>query len=130
MFKILKNAKEFADNKDKYQEFRKNQLEFFEFIDNRADFDEYLKFKDAFAKYRSVVGDGTTPFFMMYAADIDLAGNITFNYDFNPDFIQLLKQQGMHGIEDIEILEEYLHVIYSQNYFAEMFAKAAKQEDE
>lgn len=128
MFKYIKQINEYSDNRDRYTKFKTQELDFIEFQENKEFYNEYKKVKEGFDQYKKVIGDGTTPFFMMYASDIDQEGNITFNYDFNPDFIILLRQQGMQGINDLEVLESYLHLIFSQTYFTSMLTKE-KEED-
>lgn len=129
MFKLFKAAQEYSDNKPRFIEFKKNELEFIDFQNNYDDFQTFLQYKDAFDKYKEVIGEGNKPFFLMYASDVDRDGNITFNYDFNPDFIVLLQQQGIQGIHEIEVIEAYLHLIFSQQYFSTMLSKKEEEKD-
>jgi hypothetical protein len=158
MFKILKELKEFKSKRQNFNRFLDKELSLEDFTENESEFkkfktvrdelDRYLadsdsfkeyeekkeKFKqfieweEPFDSYKNAVGVANRPFFLMYASDIDQEGNVTFSYDFSPEFIQLLKQQGIQGIEDLEVVEAYLHYIFSQNYFSEMLRKEAKKQ--
>jgi hypothetical protein len=158
MFKIFKEIKEYKSKKQSFDRFRDKELQLEEFIDNETDFkkfktvrdevdgylvnresfkdfetkrekfDQFVKVEEQFESYKNAVGDNNRPFFLMYASDIDNEGNVTFSYDFSPEFIQLLKMQGIQGIEDLEIVEAYLHYIFSQNYFSEMLRKEAQKQ--
>lgn len=112
-----------------FHNFLASQVEYGKFLENQSEFDNYLELQDDFVKYANAIGDGTRPFFLMYASEIDREGNISLNYDFDQKFVDLLRQQGINGIGDLDVVEAYLHYIFSQNYFTEMLIKTAKDED-
>jgi hypothetical protein len=158
MFKIFKDLKEYKAKKTAFDRFRSKELHLDEFIDNETDFKKYktvrdeidgyiekkesfkvyestqekfekfLTMEEQFDSYKRAVGDTNRPFFLMYASDIDEEGNVSFSYDFSPEFVQLLKIQGIPGIEDLEVVEAYLHYIFSQNYFSEMLHKESQKQ--
>jgi hypothetical protein len=153
MFKFLKELKEYKTNKvdyerflskqsalleyelekGQYETFKQEQLEFekyksiqdrvAQYMEKNEAFDDFLTYGESFRSYKAAVGDTNQPFFLMYASDIDAEGNVAFSYDFSPEFAELLRRQGIQGIEDLEVIEAYLHFIFSQNYFSEMFKK-------
>lgn len=129
MFKFIKAIKEYNANKQKYLAYKGNELDYMNYDANKEAFSEFMASKESFDEYKKAIGTGKKPFFMMYASDIDHEGNVSFNYDFNPDFITLLRQQGIQGINDIEVLEAYLHLIFSQNYFATLFNNTQKEKE-
>lgn len=119
----LKNKSEIDNYLKELNSYILNKESFLTFKDHVED---YLKYEESFKQYAEAVGNDR-PFFLMYAADIDPEGNVTFKYDFDDSFIKLLRNQGITGIDDIEIIEIFLYNIMKINYYQNMIDKSNKE---
>lgn len=133
MFKKIKtfinNLNEYNANKESFKSYKKNQLDFIQYDSLKEEFKYFVKYQEDFKKYISVVNKKEGDYFLMYASEIDEVGNVEFNYDFSPEFVMKLRAGGIQGIEDIEVIEIYLHMVFKAQYLND-YINNAMQEDQ